>query len=759
MILALPLSMGAQEVFFTEGSYTGCGAAVVDSGGNGGPYSADENLTFTICPEAPETISNISWLIFDLANEGDTMFVYDGPDANSQPMGQFTGNQLQGLSQAASESAGGCITLVFTSAGAGGNFAFTVACGEPCFPPLVVVTGQGQENPALVCADEEITFDATQSIFGDNALPDQYEWSFGDGETITTTSAVVSHSYDEAGVYRVNLLITDNNGCESLNLADYFVFVSTTPDFTGTSTDVEICLGQEVDLQGVVTAVTYEDLPDANFGGALFIPDVQGECFSSDLTFQAFEAGATVTSVNDFVEVFINFEHSFMGDLVISLICPTGQSLVLHQQGGGATFLGEPVDNDATPDIPGVGYDYWWSPTATNGTWAEESAGVFTLPSDTYSAVGDWSVLEGCPLNGTWSIELCDLFASDNGFIFDWSLVFDESLYPDLITFTPSFGAECDSTFWSGSFITGETEDCNGITIEPQTLGTQTYTYTAIDNHGCTYTTEVNVNVTQGPIAAGPTVVYVCDGQAQLNAQITNPAAGVQYTYDWTPGDFLSSTNIANPQINGLEDPSSYTVVVAPVGAPECSSSWEVDVQIPQPPIPLEYDELDACAGSTFGILAPDQPEGWTYVYEWVNLSALDPTAVIGEGNNLQASETGNYQVTITMEEPCFYTTSGDLDIVFNTCELGAIPNVFTPNGDQINDRFSIEGLQFFSGTKLRVYNRWGGLVFESENYQNNWSPRESEVAEGTYYYIMEVDFRDERGVETFSGTVNIFRN
>ena len=759
LLLLFPLSAMAQEINFTEGAYTGCGVFVVDSGGNAGPYGANENLTFTVCPEAPETIVNLTWIIFNLASDADMMTIYDGNGTGGALIGEYTLMDLQGQTTVSSGADGGCLTLVFTSVGEGGNFAFGVACGEPCYNPFVVVETGLAESPGLICPEEEITFDASETIVGENAVLEEYFWEFGDGETATTTEPTVTHSYTNPGAYRVDLTVTDSNGCQNVNLADVILLVSTDPDFTGTTTDLEICLGQEVDLNGVVQGVQWDATPDANFGGALFIPDVQTECFETELTFSSFLPGQVIESPADFESLFINFEHSYMGDLVMTLYCPNGQSLILHQQGGGGTYLGIPVDVDAQPNDPGTGFDYFWAPDATNGTWEAESGGVATLPSGTYSTVGSWENLNGCPLNGSWSLEICDIFGSDNGFIFDWAIFFDESLYPDLITFTPTFGAECDSTSWSGPSITGQSPDCNTITVQPDALGVETYTFTGVNNHGCSYSTDVNVTVTQGPIAAGPTVVYVCDGQAQLNAEVTNPEAGVQYTYAWTPGDFLSNANVANPQINGLEDPSTYSVFVAPVGAPECGSSWDVDVEIPLPPVPLEYDELDACAGSTFGIPSPNQPDGWDYVYEWVYLSAVDPDAVIGTGNNLQATESGNYQLTVTMEAPCFYTAVGDVDIVFNACELGPIPNVFTPNGDQINDRFLIEGLQFFSGTKLRVYNRWGGLVFESDNYQNNWSPSASDLAEGTYYYIMEVDFRDQRGVETFSGTVNIFRN
>ena len=105
----------------------------------------------------------------------------------------------------------------------------------------------------------------------------------------------------------------------------------------------------------------------------------------------------------------MNFEHSYMGDLTVSFICPNGQSVQVHNQGGAGTFLGIPVDNDADPNTPGVGFDYFWSPDATNGTWVDNAGG--TLPAGTYESFQPFSNLDGCPLNGVWQIEICDLLA------------------------------------------------------------------------------------------------------------------------------------------------------------------------------------------------------------------------------------------------------------------------------------------------------------------------------------------------------------
>jgi gliding motility-associated-like protein len=67
------------------------------------------------------------------------------------------------------------------------------------------------------------------------------------------------------------------------------------------------------------------------------------------------------------------------------------------------------------------------------------------------------------------------------------------------------------------------------------------------------------------------------------------------------------------------------------------------------------------------------------------------------------------------------------------------VPNVITANGDNINDAFIIEGLK--SNASLQIYNRWGELVFESINYQNDWQGIDRsglELVEGVYTYLLQ---------------------
>jgi gliding motility-associated-like protein len=82
---------------------------------------------------------------------------------------------------------------------------------------------------------------------------------------------------------------------------------------------------------------------------------------------------------------------------------------------------------------------------------------------------------------------------------------------------------------------------------------------------------------------------------------------------------------------------------------------------------------------------------------------------------------------------------------------LITLPNVFSPNGDNVNDIFSIEGLEnylAFGGVSLKMFNRWGNLVFESDNYKNDWEAEGIDA--GTYYYVLVLPNKtEEKGAIT----------
>ena len=78
------------------------------------------------------------------------------------------------------------------------------------------------------------------------------------------------------------------------------------------------------------------------------------------------------------------------------------------------------------------------------------------------------------------------------------------------------------------------------------------------------------------------------------------------------------------------------------------------------------------------------------------------------------------------------------------------IPNVITPNGDGYNEAFDITNIEYWTN-ELRIYSRWGNMVYEARNYKNQW--KADELSDGTYFY--ELQLGDGRN---YSGHITVLR-
>lgn len=87
----------------------------------------------------------------------------------------------------------------------------------------------------------------------------------------------------------------------------------------------------------------------------------------------------------------------------------------------------------------------------------------------------------------------------------------------------------------------------------------------------------------------------------------------------------------------------------------------------------------------------------------------------------------------------CADTAYFDLDLNSQDLSDFNFPNVITPNNDGVNDilRFDID----FNDVKFSIYNRWGTLVYESNNTKAGWTGRSivgTKLSEGVYFYIID---------------------
>ncbi len=646
-----------QNFPITDGAINTCAGAFFDSGGPGASgYDNNENLTAVICPDIGGESIFLQWVSATLSTAGaapqDRIRIYDGNSTAAPLIGEYTGIQLQGQNIGASTTnPTGCLTVQFTSNAAGtGVFAANITCYAPCERPTAVAT-MSEANPALVCIGDVIQFDGSGSFAAPGFAIDQYIWDFADGTS--ANGPTVSHAFNEPGEYVVQLNLIDDNDCVNSNTVDLQVLVSTIPTFQGTVESLVTCLGATVDLTGEVAGTTWTGEPANEFGPPIQLPDQQGVPFSSNINFTQFTPGQTVQNVNDIASICVNMEHSFMGDLVISATCPSGQSIIFHQQGGGGTYLGVPVDVDGTPNVQGTCFNYCWSPSATNGTWQQNSAAVATLPAGTYQSVQPFTNLIGCPLNGQWTITFNDLLGSDNGFVCDWSLSFDPSLYPDITEFTPVPGTSQDSAFWAGPFLT--TPDPTAPLIanaQPNGPGDYDYTLTVIDNFGCTYDTTITITIAP-PIEldAGPEIV-LCNDPLPMAGELLANAAPPNCIYVLTlldsgnngwDGGLFGTTASVSVTVDGIAN--NYTLAAGGV------ATFNIPV-IPGAVIAISYTTGSNNNQNSFTLRndagaivyqSPNGPNGgqlWTGVatcggavsptqYEWSPATGLDdPTSL-----------------------------------------------------------------------------------------------------------------------------------
>ncbi len=181
-----------------------------------------------------------------------------------------------------------------------------------------------------------------------------------------------------------------------------------------------------------------EGCGEAGYGGdALAIPDGDGQSYETSINITGFDDGQTLLSADGFVSACVTMEHSWLRDLQIELICPSGEVIILQEflgTEGSELFMGMPNDDDGTDPIPGVGAEYCWKGDASNADmlqWANSNPGTGVLPAGDYRPVTPYNQLIGCTLNGDWTIRATDDWGIDNGYIFEWSVNFNQDIISD----------------------------------------------------------------------------------------------------------------------------------------------------------------------------------------------------------------------------------------------------------------------------------------------------------------------------------------
>lgn len=196
-------------------------------------------------------------------------------------------------------------------------------------------------------------------------------------------------------------------------------------------------------------------------------------------------------------------------------------------------------------------------------------------------------------------------------------------------------------------------------------------------------------------------------------------------TYLWQDGSTENFIRVAEPGV--------YSVTLTN-GCDTLSGEIQINFD-PLPVLNLGNDTL-LCRGDQ--LLLDVSQAGATYI--WQDGSR--------EGTFLVNQE-GTYSVRLNLGA-C--TVSDEIFVAFELCkDRVLIPNTITPNGDGVNDRFIIEGLEL-NNWILEIYNRQGLELYNSDNYQNDW--RGGDHPSAVYFYIL----KEKAGNCTFRGWLNVLK-
>lgn len=138
----------------------------------------------------------------------------------------------------------------------------------------------------------------------------------------------------------------------------------------------------------------------------------------------------------------------------------------------------------------------------------------------------------------------------------------------------------------------------------------------------------------------------------------------------------------------------------------------------------------------------------------WLPITGLDNPAILLP--TASPVSTTAYVLSITDINNCVNSDTVVVTVLQNVFD-GKVSNLFTPNGDGINDSWYVEGIENFPDNEVVVYNIYGNEVFKTQTYLNNWKGtfNGAELPDGTYYYVIRFDSAN----VTVKGSVDILRS
>ena len=289
----------------------------------------------------------------------------------------------------------------------------------------------------------------------------------------------------------------------------------------------------------------------------------------------------------------------------------------------------------------------------------------------------------------------------------------------------------------------------SGATVIASPIITTTYTVTGTDIYGCTATNSVVVSVYPKPdIDFTSDVSNGCEPLlVSFTGTITPP--GVENIFNFgDPNSGINNTSTSLHPEHTYEEPGTYDVSLYVMTSDGCPYTYAISGMITVYPNPVaDFDAFPEDVKIYEPLVSFIDLSTDAYYWDWNfgDSASADNISTL-QNTNHSYTEEGVYDIwlIVTSDHGCKDSTMKQIRSIDDRL---IIPNVFSPNGDGNNDYFSITNIEKYPHNHIIILDRWGNIVYERDNYQNEWNGEG--LSEGTYYYILKYSEKEAKGIIT----------
>ena len=280
-----------------------------------------------------------------------------------------------------------------------------------------------------------------------------------------------------------------------------------------------------------------------------------------------------------------------------------------------------------------------------------------------------------------------------------------------------------------------------------------TYNLIAIDDLGCEAMESITLSAPPELNVVEAVEDVSCDGLEDGSIEVAGFGGVPEYVYQWSNPNIGSLNNFLLAGNYGLTVTDGNGCIIE--RAYSITEPTPIEVSIIAEPATEAGTGFSDCSGSNGSVTAVVSGGNGEYNYNWLNIEVIDLNQDVVTGLC-----PGPYYLQVTDSNGCESlsgTVVGEVEDRRFPCLEQRI--VITPDGNGSNDEFIIFCIGDLPDNHLQIFNRWGQLVYETDNYDNTWegtSFNGEPLPEGPYYFILEYQSPD--GLIQTKGSLTIVR-